>query len=602
MRGLLPFMLMMWVGHASAQVDSLLGVLETLPKDTSRLPLLTEVLRHTIYTDPDSALVFAAQYRDIAARSGMALEQGKGDNYTGMCHSFLGEHDRALQYYQSALRHFEMGDDPWYTAMAHNNIASVLESEERLGEAMAEYRTARAGFQDVKDTAWVANVTNNLANVLHAHGALDSSVVYYHTTDSILVGLGQHDFAAQVRMNLANVLYELEQPMEALHTMRNALAIHTAEGDEVNKANLLLGLGRMQGVNDFPDSAFASLRAGLAMAQRTGAREVEVEGELFLSDLFEQHGRMDSAFVHFKRMKVLVDSLLNEARVTQIAEMRERYESGRKDALIAENRAQLEQRTITIRAIAGGAVLLLIAAIFAFRAYRIKRKGAAELAGKNAVISAQLKEKELLVREIHHRVKNNLQVVSSLLSIQGRGIADPAAKQAVNDGRLRVKSMALIHQDLYREGDLTGVRMKEYVDKLAAGLITGYSMTDRVVLRSEVEDLELDVDTAVPIGLILNELITNALKYAWPGGGQGTVTVTLGVRPGSDPAEGDAMLLQVRDDGVGDTSKVPSTGSSGFGLNMIKTFAVKLKAEWTVKQDGGTVARLVIRNFKLART
>ena len=591
---------LMWT-CAGAQLDSLLQVLQHTPADTTRLPVLTGLLRQTVYTDPDSALVFAAQYRSIAARSGIELEQGKGHNYTGMCYSFLGEHDRALQHYQTALYHFEKGDDPWYTAMAHNNIASVLEAEKRLDDAMQGYRTALDGFRGVGDTAWVANVSNNLANLLYARGDLDSASVYYRSTDSILMRLAEHDFAAQVRMNLANVLYELGQPREAMNVMRSAVAIHTAQGDEVNKANLLLGLGRMQGANGHADSALVSLRAGVVMARRTGAREVEMQGELFLSDLYEQQGRMDSALAHFKRMKVLQDSLLNEERIVQIAEMRERYESGRKDALLAENRAQLEQRTITIRAIAGGAVLLLIAAIFAFRAYRIKRKGEAELADKNAVISEQLKEKELLVREIHHRVKNNLQVVSSLLSIQGRGIADAAAKQAVNDSRLRVKSMALIHQDLYREGDLTGVRMKDYVEKLATGLITSYGMTERVMLRSEMDDLDLDVDTAIPIGLILNELITNALKYAWPNGRQGVLTVTLGVQPGSGRAEGAALLLQVRDDGVGSTAKESSTESSGFGLNMIRTFAVKLNGDWSVDHDEGTVARLLIRNFKLAR-
>lgn len=586
---------------ASAQLDSLLGVLHRLPNDTARLPVLTALLRNTVYTDPDSALVFAAQYRAIAFRSGSALEQGKGHNYTGMCFTFLGEADRALEHYQQALHFFEHGDDPWYTAMAHNNIASVLESEERLDEAMIDYRTALRGFEQLRDTAWVANVSNNLANLLYARGALDSAIVYYRSTDRILVRLGQFDFAAQVRMNLANALLDQGRPAEAMHTMRSALAAHTAEGDEVNKANLLLGLGRMQGANQRFDSAFVNVRAGLAMARRTGAREVEVEGELFLSDLFEQQGRMDSALVHHKRMKALGDSLLNEERVTQIAEMRERYESGRKDVLIAENRAQLEQRTITIRAIAAGAVLLLIAALFAYRAYRIKRKGEAELADKNAVISGQLKEKELLVREIHHRVKNNLQVVSSLLSIQGRGIADAKAKQAVNDSRLRVKSMALIHQDLYREGDLTGVRMKEYVEKLARGLITSYGMTDRVALRSEVEELDLDVDTAVPIGLILNELITNALKYAWPEGRQGVMTITIGLHDALVPEGGQALLVEVRDDGVGHAPRPAGEESGGFGLNMIKTFAVKLKAEWTVEHEGGTVARLLIRNFKLAR-
>jgi two-component sensor histidine kinase len=249
---------------------------------------------------------------------------------------------------------------------------------------------------------------------------------------------------------------------------------------------------------------------------------------------------------------------------------------------------------MAVKAFAGGALLLLVAGLFAYRAYRLKKRSSEQLAAKNAIIDAQLKEKELLVREIHHRVKNNLQTVSSLLSIQGRGIADEAAKEAVNDSRLRVKSMALIHQDLYREGDLTGVRMMEYVEKLAGSLITSYAASERVTASYAVDDIALDVDTAVPIGLVLNELLTNALKYAWPDGRTGRLMIAL-------KHHADALELTVADDGVGKQDTTGDERSSGFGMNMVRTFANKLKAEHSVEHVNGTTVRMLIRNFKLAR-
>jgi two-component sensor histidine kinase len=595
MRHLLSLLFIAWGLASHAQLDSLLRALQKLPKDTSRLPVLTELLRNTVYHDPDSALVFAAQYRALARAAGDSMELGKGHNYTGMCYSFIGEQDEALRHYLQGLACFERGDDPWYTAMAHNNVATVMEKTGRMDEAAHSYRMALAGFKAIPDSAWIANVGNNLGNVFHANGQLDSAILYYAQTDSILMSLGEVLFAAQVRMNLANSHYMQGRKAQALELIRGAVAIHSREADEVNHADLLLNLGRLQGENGIDDSALVNLRAGIALARQVGARQAEAEGASFLSDYYEQRGEADSALFHFKRMKELRDALFDEERAAQIAEMKEKYESGRKDVLIAEGRAQLERRALTIKAIAGGALLLLAAALFAYRAYRIKQRGEAELAQKNAVIEQQLREKELLVREIHHRVKNNLQTVSSLLSIQGRAITDEKAKQAVNDGRLRVKSMALIHQDLYREGDLTGVRMKEYVEKLATSLINSYDSSHRVTLACQVEDLDLDVDTAVPIGLILNELITNALKYAWPHGRQGALTITLG---GAD----DGLHLGVKDDGVGyDPQATRNTEGTGFGLGMIKTFATKLKAEWSIRNEAGTVVELIIRNFHLAR-
>lgn len=595
MRGLLMILLLLRVTCAAGQVDSLLVVFNGLPNDTSRLPVLTELLRATVYNAPDSALRFAAQYREIAERSGIPLEIGKGHNYTGMCYTLMSEYDRALKHYLQALPRFERGGDPWYTAMAHNNVGTVHEKLHNRPKASEQYGLALAMFTSLGDTVWVANVSNNLGNLYYEDRQFDSSIVYYHRANALLTGSGMGMYAGSIRMNLANAMGELGQNEEALEMMRSARAAMPLGEDDNTRANILANLGRLHGLVGNADSATYLMRQGLALASTAKARSVEATAHQYLSAYFEERGRLDSALFHHKRWAVLNDSIFNEESSAQIAEMQEKYESGKKDVLLAENRAQLERRSFTIKAIAVGAALVLLAALFAFRAYRIKKRTSEELARKNAVIDEQLKEKELLLREIHHRVKNNLQTVSSLLSIQGRGIADPTAKQAVNDSRLRVKSMALIHQDLYRDGDLTGVQMKEYVEKLANSLISSYDRADRVTLETRIDDLSLDVDTAVPLGLILNELITNALKYAWPRTEDGTLKIEMTV-------SGDALRITVRDNGIGyDPDADRSADSTGFGLGMIKTFATKLKAEWSIRNEKGTVVDMIVRNFKLAR-
>ncbi len=579
--------------QANAQLDSLLRVRDALPRDTSRLGVLTELLRATVFNDPDSALVFATEYRSIAERSGIDLEIGKGHNYTGMCYTSRSEHDEALRHYLAAVPYFERGGDPWYEAMAHNNIGSIHEKMRRYDKATTEFATALKTFIGIPDTVWIANVSNNLGNVHYEEGRFDSSVVYYRQANDLLTVSGMDIYTGTIRMNLSNALGEIGQLDEALAMMRSAQAVMPEGEDENTRANILANLGRLHGFVGDADSALFFMRAGLDLAQRTQARSVEANVHEFLSTFFEDRGDLDSALHHHKAARVLHDSIFSEESSARIAEMQEKYESGKKDVLIAEGNAQLERRALTIKAIAVGAVLFLVAALFAFRAYRLKRKGEAEVMRQKQVIEAQLKEKELLLREIHHRVKNNLQTVSSLLSIQGRGITDETAKQAVNDSRLRVKSMALIHQDLYRESDLTGVQMEDYVAKLANGLVTSYSMSDRVQLDLRVQPINLDVDTAVPLGLILNELITNALKYAWPDGRSGRLQVSM-----AEAGDGQ-LMIDVIDDGIGmkDGAQV-AAGGTGFGLGMIRTFASKLKADHTITGENGTVVRLVVRNFQ----
>ncbi|QQR87998.1 MAG: tetratricopeptide repeat protein [Flavobacteriales bacterium] len=589
----LVFVVLLITAQADAQMDSLLRVRDALPQDTSRLGVLTELLRATVFNDPDSALVFAAEYRSIAKRSGIDLEIGKGHNYTGMCYTSRSEHDEALRHYLAAVPYFERGGDPWYEAMAHNNIGSVHEKMQRSDKAAYEFTAALRAFRSLRDTVWIANVSNNLGNVLYEEGRFDSAVVYYRQADDLLTALGMDIYAGTTRMNLSNALDQLGAQDEALAMMRSAHAVMPEGEDENTRANILANLGRLHGVAGEADSALYFLRAGLQLAQRAQARSVETNAHEFLSAFFEERGAIDSAYRHHKLATALRDSIFSQESSARIAEMQEKYESGKKDVLIAEGNAQLERRALTIKAIAVGAVLFLVAALFAFRAYRVKRKGEAEMMRQKQVIEAQLKEKELLLREIHHRVKNNLQTVSSLLSIQGRGITDETAKQAVNDSRLRVKSMALIHQDLYREGDLTGVQMPDYVAKLANGLVTSYGMTDRVKLDLRVHPINLDVDTAVPLGLILNELITNALKYAWPDGRSGRLHVSM-----AEAADGQ-LLIDVIDDGIGmkDGAQV-AAGGTGFGLGMIRTFASKLKAEHTITGENGTSVRLVVRSYR----
>lgn len=577
---------------AHAQIDSLLRVRDALPRDTSRLPALTEIIKTLVFTDPDSALGFVEEFRAIAEKGGTTLQKAKGHNLEGMCYSVKSEYGTALPHYMAALDGFEKAGDDWYVAMLHNNIGSVHKEEDRLDMAEREITTALHGFMAISDTLWTAIMWNNLANILRARDQPDSASAYYDRAVRLLVGVNAAEHAASIRYNQGTIEGDRGRHHDALPLYRDALRILGDRPEDHLRSMVFTEIGMSSLEVDSLPSALQALREALELSIAGGFKKQRAAVHRGLAEYYERTDRLDSALVHQRAFTQWNDSVYSEEKSAQINELQEKYDSGKKDALIAESRAQLEQRALTIKAVVVGAALLLIAALFAFRAYRVKRKGEAEVKRQKAVIEEQLKEKELLLREIHHRVKNNLQTVSSLLSIQGRGIADETAKQAVNDSRLRVKSMALIHQDLYREGDLTGVQMEDYVAKLASGLVTSYGMSDRVQLDLRVRPINLDVDTAVPLGLILNELITNALKYAWPNGRAGLLTVRM------DEADG-ALVITVTDNGVGiqDAAAVAS-GGTGFGLGMIRTFAGKLKAEHTITGNNGTTVRLTVRNYK----
>jgi PAS domain S-box-containing protein len=189
-------------------------------------------------------------------------------------------------------------------------------------------------------------------------------------------------------------------------------------------------------------------------------------------------------------------------------------------------------------------------------------------------IQASLKEKEVLLQEIHHRVKNNLQVISSLLDLQAGYIEDERTKQMFKESRNRVRSMALIHERLYRAQDLARIDFAEYVRTLTQSLFRSYSAhAASVTLKVNVEDALLDVDAAIPCGLIVNELVSNGLKYAFPAGREGEIRVELSV-------ENDRFTLVVGDNGVGFPQDVDFRNTQSLGLKLVTTL---------VKQIGGSI-------------
>ncbi|MEL6390066.1 MAG: sensor histidine kinase, partial [Bacteroidota bacterium] len=226
--------------------------------------------------------------------------------------------------------------------------------------------------------------------------------------------------------------------------------------------------------------------------------------------------------------------------------------------------------------------------------YRDKKKSAAELQVKNNIISTALREKEILLKEIHHRVKNNLQFISSLLGLQTEHITDQRALGALEEGQNRVQSMALIHQNLYQEDNLTGVDMHDYFVKLIRGLFDSYNIRpNQVKLDLHIQDINLDVDSVIPIGLIVNELVSNSLKYAFPTGEEGTIGVSLSMKD-------DKLLVEVSDNGVGISDEAIEGLGESFGHRLINVFMEQLDGDMNISNDAGTTVRLLIRNYKLA--
>ncbi len=216
--------------------------------------------------------------------------------------------------------------------------------------------------------------------------------------------------------------------------------------------------------------------------------------------------------------------------------------------------------------------------------------GALERIRAEEQIRASLREKEVLLKEIHHRVKNNLQIISSLLSLQSNTVADSQALEILRESQNRVKSMALVHEKLYRSPDLARIDFAEYVRSLTAQLFRTYAPGSGVVeLQTQIEGLWLDVDTAVPCGLIINELVSNALKYAFPDGRSGKIRVAV------DRGDADRLALRVVDNGVGFPANVDYRNTTSLGLQLVNTLADQIGGTVELERYPETAFKIVFR-------
>ncbi len=208
-------------------------------------------------------------------------------------------------------------------------------------------------------------------------------------------------------------------------------------------------------------------------------------------------------------------------------------------------------------------------------------------------IKASLQEKEVLLKEIHHRVKNNLQVISSLFNLQAYNSSDPQLLKILREGQNRIRSMALVHEKLYQSRDLSRIDFSEYIRNLSVYLFHSYQVDPgRIQLKQDIEGILLDINTAIPCGLIMNELISNALKHAFPEGRRGEIHL------GLKRQDEQKLLLTVRDDGVGLPEDLDIQKTKSLGMQIVTLLAYQLDGTIELSRQAGTEFRISFQELR----
>lgn len=360
---------------------------------------------------------------------------------------------------------------------------------------------------------------------------------------------------------------------------KNALEDYTAAWDLCKKhigeercATYRTEIGQIYLLQENYEQALDHLLAGVKAYEDKGQTGI-IQPYLDLAETYIHLGDFENALFYKDKAYANSKNLL-KAKIANIeSEMAIKYETEKKDEVLASQAALIDQKSKTQTLFIVIASLLLVFLLSVLYFFRKSKKATRIIRAKNA-------ENELLLKEIHHRVKNNLEMVKSLIALQSAQIEDPATKDAMMASQNRVQSMGIIHQKLYQGKNLGSIEMKDYFLNLSEGILDTFKAEDRVKIECAMETLELDVDTAVPIGLIVNELLTNALKYAFPQEQKGVINISL-------EKDAENLRLQVRDNGVGKKEGLAPKGT-GFGSQLVKLLTRQLNGKMIERNDDGT--------------
>ncbi len=543
----------------------------------------------------------------IAKEYNLEEEEAKLLFNMGVIFKIWGDYTKAVKYYQSALKTYEGLNDSILIAKILNNIGNIYFSYEiDYHKALSYYLKSLNIYMQYKDSIIIADICSNIGIAFLEMKQNEKSLEYFTRSYNIYKLVGNNSGIAFSYNQFGEIQLMLGEFDKALKYFIKAQNIYKDIGE---KGNYLYSYAQIAGVykamNEF-DIALELHIEYLKNVLKQGFKSEILRQYKEISKIYESLGDFKKAIEYYKKYSELKDSLINEKNLNQIAKLETIYETEKKEKAIIQLEKEKITQTVEIKRQKFHKLLLFNITIMFFLLtttilviYQQNRKSNVILASKkheieekNILLKESIIEKETLLKEVHHRVKNNLQIISSILNLQTRYISDTKIYDQVLEGKNRVKSMALIHETLFSFNNLSSVNFKPYLTKLLKYITNTYKINGREIQNNiYVEDISFDIDVAIPIGLIINELVSNAYKYAFTYQKKGKINVIL------RKIENEKYLIRVSDNGIGLAKDINNI--STLGLRLVKKLVYQLDGELIIKRTNGTEFSIIFGTKKL---
>ncbi|MBK8497950.1 MAG: sensor histidine kinase [Flavobacteriales bacterium] len=600
------------VTRASNVGDSLRYVLDADATLTERSLALVKIARRSLQHDPTAALAHAMNALRFAEQSGDQRIEHDALAMQGEVQLRLGLYPEHLRTTMRALEIAQVLADASRIGSDLQALSTAYRTNSRMDKSVEEARNALAVILSTKDKAAIQQAERFLMNALLQAGRFDEVMKVAERALTHCNAPADSVEKARVRLLMARSSMAQGDFNNALPYLTMASRVLGTDGTPterfellLDQANAALGMGRAQEARTDVHAAAALLpqvdspdnRAALLHLQyRTAATGKEWE----------------NALVHLRAYHAMIDSVQATGLDLTLAGMQVMYDLERKDKdnwelrdQNARNEATIAEQRVSNLYLMGAAALFLLLAMALFFTSRNSVRTARRSRLKNAVIERQKDEihaknlelqrqnmrlaeslmseeqKDIVIKEIHHRVKNNLQVVDSLLNMQCGGLQDPATAKLLKEAQGRIRAMSMVHGSIYRSGGEERIPVKGHLEDLARNVLAAHGRHDSISVLVDVAHVNLSAQDLMPLSLVVNELLTNAIKYAFAERGFGSVRIVL--RP-----SGNGYELLFSDDGGGSGEQGAYLREGSFGLQLIDALAQQLNGRMRMLKGAGT--------------
>ncbi len=506
--------------------------------------------------------------------------------------------DDAIEYYKQALSYSEIVNDKISIANAYGGMGQIYGLTKDPNKEVEYYKKSISIFRSINNKQNLAVLLSNLGSTYYDMGNFDESAKCLQEAISIKRKIGNNRSTAMTLGALGNLYSSTKSYKKAKEKYEESLSMLPTEDKETQ-----FGLLYMIGLQDYEQKNYKLAKdyfdKAILLSKNSDIDKISMSELLKTYALTEEKlNDFQSALLLYKESTELKDSVNNTLNEEKINKLKTQFEVLEKEKSIAKLTIENKKKEINVAnkekqlAILLGSVLVSMLLIFFFYyQYKSKQKLSKNLQVKNEELNANkqqleavVKEKEILLKEVHHRVKNNLQLVLSLLNIQAREYNNEEVDLFLQKGEARIASMALIHQTLYTSDKISNVNIKDYIEKLLKSIFISFDIDkEEIKYTIDSEALNFDIQTAVPLGLIINELVCNALKHAFVNKNEGLLKVEL-------KHINSKYQLIVSDNGIGLDNKLKKTNS--VGLELVSILSQQLNGTMETIVDNGTTFTL----------